>query len=368
MNKSLSFFFSFFRLTCLAITFFSLVVTTIWLFVPTVIERIDDAIRSRYVAYYNTRLQQIIHSSEFKTNQSYFDLLDFLEDIESIQKEDRIAPIKSRAYRAFVAMARKSDASVEDTLQWYDQWMTFDRNNINVPVQKALFLTSIQQHNEAITILSELFEIFPESDTVARAYAHTLLAASKPEQVVKVLSKFRQQRVAKPHGRWRTGWRYFDDSSFRERVWADVKLQPHENNYSLQVSVEAMISPVALTFEIPDAIFGWCLTEPSMTLALENKSETFRFQQFPPTELSDDLAWNGKFLEISTGHNSFNWQLPEALIGQELVGFEFSSVAVDCSDDWVEQLTQRVEQQLRMAVVSSLSEEKALTPSGRPTS
>ena len=150
-------------------------VAILWWRAPRVVDQWGERLVSSYVDEWQARLKGAeVALREGRDREGRSRLIQILRDLDEIRPGDRLAPMKTRAYRTLIVDYDRS-GDYDEALRWLDAWIEFDENDITARVGRGLALLRIPgREAEGEAMISELYARVPEAESVARAHAALL--------------------------------------------------------------------------------------------------------------------------------------------------------------------------------------------------
>lgn len=114
-------------------------------------------------------------------------LADLLEDLEDIQKSDRLGGIK-RAALDLLTASLEAEGDFARAAGWAERWTGFDERDLNARIRLAELLSrTAGREEEGIGLLAEVQRRIPEVEAINESYVGMLIAAGRGAEACQVL-------------------------------------------------------------------------------------------------------------------------------------------------------------------------------------
>jgi len=164
------------RLALMALTLAGILSASLWLWKPRWISRLDGWIVQKHEERYRIPLKQALSSmEEGKKLEAVEKLGNLLSDMESVRKQDRLAPLKTRAFEAMTRILVE-EKEFSRALRYYENWIAYDDRDLRARAGKGWTLLAMPDRKaQGKALLKELYRKVPYSPVVMSVYVDFLM-------------------------------------------------------------------------------------------------------------------------------------------------------------------------------------------------
>lgn len=295
----------------LVIGFFLAIGTLLlWQFGEKWINRFDAYIINKYQEYYELRLSEAVTEISNKTEEGQILLEQLINDLDGIQKRDRLEHLKRSAFAKMVKTL-KATGKRDQALAWAERWTKFDGLDLYAQLELSRLLYDIpERRKEGLELLDDLYRKLPESSLIAGEHAKRLYESG--DMVGAFLSVYNIYQIQDSlSGHF---WQIFWDTGlgFNESQRKDV-MPLVDANGNLTISIEILRGVKKLRID-PPISSRIVISDPKL---IRNDSGQDHVLNICNESLGlSEMTHNGMEL-ITTGGNDpyFYWTLPTKFDG-----------------------------------------------------
>jgi len=253
----------------------------LWVFNPNLIHFCDKLIVNTYTNIHLSRMHDAQVLINKDKDKSIIELEALLKDMEKVQKNVRLDPIKRHCFEMLTKLY-EDKGQLEQAVYWYEKWLQFDDRDINAQFQLDKLLYQIPgRKSEGQKALVNLYDKFSEEIRITDTYGKMQLQNGEYEEAIRCLKKAITQATEEPNTELNQMWEIFWDlgKSFnedqRERfiIWL-------KNNSEIQLSCE--IGPDVKHLRIdPPILSHLIISNPEMILSNGSERLNIRLNKIP---------------------------------------------------------------------------------------
>lgn len=296
------------RAVLLVMFCFFVAVFVIWSAAPHWVNYIDNLIIAKYTEKYDERLENAKRAIQHERAEAGVDLLiDLINDLNKIQKLDRLDPVKRRAFDQLIQVLKRQNR-LESALYWAEKWIDFDNKDLFALTQRTKVLYSItERRDEAKRLISDLRKQLPESRVVFDTYYQILLKEKRIAEAFLAFLEFSEIRESSKISAWIITMDVgngFDDGRRQEILPYLLRGKKMELSFDLEAGVRQ------LRFE-PSLQSYQSLECPELFFQQHNGRNTrVELKSLPIDYHNMEFEYNALKV-FSDGDAHFTWQVPE---------------------------------------------------------
>ena len=253
-----------FRLILLILALIGTALLIKWPYSLQGINRYDDKVIRTYEKTHQSAYLRASELELIDPNTAIDAYENFLVGAERINKDDRLYPLKRKAFRNLLFLLSATE-QFEKKLYWANLWAKTDARDVYAQVQYGLALYKTKKNKaRAVQLLTGLFQKFPESKLIADAYANILLdGGALDESFAVLIENYRLQLAQKftPFG-WEIFWGFGDGflASNRKSVWAKIT-----SSGVVTIAMEVPLQATEYRIDVP-ASLGIVVLDPTLSV------------------------------------------------------------------------------------------------------
>ena len=296
------------RAILLVVAVMAIVIALLW---PCFGERInsyDDKVIRAYERTYQFSLQQAKDLESNTPLEAIAAYRSFLDDAESIHKNDRLYSLKRSAFKNLGMLLRKQGRNLQ-ALELAKQWAEHDERDISALVERGLALYGVEEFQlRGRQTLANLYKRFPESKLIADAYSSVYINDGDFTSAFLVLAN--NHKLAMQQDFPQLGWEIFwssggdFDATKSKSVWGRI-----DSTQNIQIRLPVPLDASVIRIDVP-ASLAIALVKPTLYL-YENQrlKRSLQLWQLPLTLKQLNLGDASLFAD-GGDDPFFAWSLP----------------------------------------------------------
>ncbi len=291
------------RLILLVVSLVALVVFLLWAYYPSHIKSLDAALLSRYTSSFERELNQAEVALRSNPAQGIDALEAFLNKNQSIMKQDRVYPLKTKAF-SLLTTALLKEKRTQDAIKRFDDWIEFNPRDLNAQLGRAWVLRRDPATlKEGVEVAERYYSMAPESDLISFRYLQMLVEQRR--MVEAFLVDFSRSGIDRS-----LHWDIFWDTGSGFNGAQSAKVLPTydgDGNITINATLPSGLKAVRLDLppgnriRISSPVFS--MTAPGASLQLPLYRSRLQMNQ---------LLTEGNDLLSSGGNDPyFTWQIPQ---------------------------------------------------------